>query len=81
MASGRLPLPPFLLVKPAFGSATFVTVPLLSVSKCLRMGGRDFAMRIFFNSSNNFTSVLKCFFLSLVDHHLLNVQIYFSKEN
>lgn len=48
MASGRLPLPPFLLVKPAFGFATFVTVPLLSASKCLRMGGRDSAMRIFF---------------------------------
>lgn len=73
--------PPFLLVKPAFGFATFVTVPLLSVSKCLRMRGRDSATRIFLIPSRILALYFKRLFFSLIDHHLLDVQMCFSKEN
>lgn len=82
MASGSTPLPPFPLVKPAFGFAAFVTVPLLSVSKCLRIRGRDSAVRTFFIPPRilglHFKTPLRFFFL-LTDHHFLNAQIHFSK--
>lgn len=83
MASGRIPLPPFLLVKPAFGFATSVTVPLLSVSKCLCMGGRDSAIRVLFIPPRILALYFRkpFFFSFLIDHNLLNAQIHFSKKN
>jgi len=73
-------LPPFFLVKPAFGFATFVTVPLLSVRKCLRMGGRDSCSEDFYYSPKDFSSLFENAFF-LIDHHLLNAQTDFSEKN